>query len=142
MLCKQLPMMVDETQGKNLEVEALIEISRWPFSFDIGQLIHIMLRFLLELFVTHNFYEKVFVVKGGSRHAVNSIQQTSNSLFPCELHEIVHAKAEVIGESANIDMLLKAKKGDRGEEKKFRYTRTMTQSLQSLKEMVPPPMLQ
>ncbi|KAG5531984.1 hypothetical protein RHGRI_026561 [Rhododendron griersonianum] len=47
---------------------------------------------------------RVFVVKYGSFHAVNFIQQTSNSLFPFELHEIVHAKAEVIEESAKIDM--------------------------------------
>ncbi|KAF7114033.1 hypothetical protein RHSIM_RhsimUnG0099500 [Rhododendron simsii] len=60
----------------------------------------------------------VFMVKDGSRHAVNSIQQTSNSLFLCELHEIIHARAEVIGESAKIDMLLKAKRGDKEEKRK------------------------
>ncbi|KAG5521344.1 hypothetical protein RHGRI_033787 [Rhododendron griersonianum] len=60
----------------------------------------------------------VFVVKDGSCHAVNSIQQMSNSLFPCELHEIVRAKAEVIEESAKIDMLLKAKRVDKEEKRK------------------------
>ncbi|KAF7125123.1 hypothetical protein RHSIM_Rhsim12G0072700 [Rhododendron simsii] len=48
----------------------------------------------------------------------NSIQQMSNSLFPCELLEIVHAKAEVIEESAKIDMLLKANRVDKEQKRK------------------------
>lgn len=34
-------------------------------------------------------------VQDAADHAVKTIQQRSNSLFPYELHEIVHAKAEV-----------------------------------------------
>lgn len=33
-------------------------------------------------------------VQDAADHAVKTIQQRSNSLFPYELHEIVHAKAE------------------------------------------------
>ncbi|KAG5535890.1 hypothetical protein RHGRI_023611 [Rhododendron griersonianum] len=99
MLWKQLPMTLEETRGKNLEAEDLIEISI------AGSHVHI--------FLCLSTCVRVFVVKNGSRHAVYSIQQTSNSLFPWELHEIVHAKAEVIGEFAKIDMLLKAKRGEK-----------------------------
>lgn len=35
------------------------------------------------------------VVKDAADHAVKSIQQKSNSLFPYELREIIDAKAEV-----------------------------------------------
>ncbi|KAE9459655.1 hypothetical protein RHGRI_019769 [Rhododendron griersonianum] len=58
------------------------------------------------------------VVQDAAHHAVKTIQQRSNSLFPYELQEIVHAKAEVIEESAKIDMLLKLKRGDK--EEKFK----------------------
>lgn len=34
-------------------------------------------------------------VQDAANHAVKSLQQRSNSLFPYELQEIVHAKAEV-----------------------------------------------
>ncbi|CAL5434550.1 unnamed protein product [Camellia sinensis] len=39
------------------------------------------------------------VVHDAAHHAVKTIQQRSNSLFPYELQEIVHAKAEVMEES-------------------------------------------
>ncbi|KAF5952421.1 hypothetical protein HYC85_010365 [Camellia sinensis] len=58
------------------------------------------------------------VVQDAAHHAVKTIQQRSNSLFPYELQEIVHAKAEVIEESAKIDMVLKVKRGDK--EEKFK----------------------
>lgn len=35
------------------------------------------------------------VVQDAANHAVKTIQQRSNSLFPYELQEVVHAKAEV-----------------------------------------------
>lgn len=34
-------------------------------------------------------------VQDAANHAVKSLQQKSNSLFPYELQEVVHAKAEV-----------------------------------------------
>ncbi|KAL6980967.1 hypothetical protein U1Q18_022603 [Sarracenia purpurea var. burkii] len=58
------------------------------------------------------------VVQDAADHAVKTIQQRSNSLFPYVLLEIIHAKAEVIEESAKIDMLLKVKRGDK--EEKFK----------------------
>ncbi|KAF7137189.1 hypothetical protein RHSIM_Rhsim07G0073300 [Rhododendron simsii] len=58
------------------------------------------------------------VVQDAAHHAVKTIQQRSNSLFPYELLEIVHSKAEVIEESSKIDMLLKLKRGDK--EEKFK----------------------
>ncbi|XAR63567.1 hypothetical protein NMG60_11023543 [Bertholletia excelsa] len=58
------------------------------------------------------------VIQDAAHHAVKTIQQRSNSLDPYELQEIVHAKAEVVDESAKIGMLLKLKRGSR--EEKFK----------------------
>lgn len=58
------------------------------------------------------------VVQDAANHAIKTIQQRSNSLLPYELREIIHAKAEVIEESAKFDMLLKVKRGDK--EEKFK----------------------
>ncbi|CAA2963353.1 cysteine proteinase inhibitor 6-like [Olea europaea var. sylvestris] len=58
------------------------------------------------------------VVQDAAHHAVKTIQERSNSLFPYELREIVHAKAEVVEESAKFDMLLKVNRG--GKEEKFK----------------------
>ncbi|XP_072980787.1 cysteine proteinase inhibitor 12-like [Typha angustifolia] len=55
------------------------------------------------------------VVKDAADHAVKTIQQKSNSLFPYELLEILHAKAEVIEDAAKFDMLLKLKRGAKEE---------------------------
>ncbi|CAH2053901.1 unnamed protein product [Thlaspi arvense] len=53
-----------------------------------------------------------------AEHAVKTIQQRSNSLFPYELQEVVNANAEVTGETAKFDMLLKLKRGEK--EEKFK----------------------
>ncbi|XP_010499025.1 PREDICTED: cysteine proteinase inhibitor 6 [Camelina sativa] len=53
-----------------------------------------------------------------AEHAVKTIQQRSNSLFPYQLLEVMHANAEVTGESAKFNMLLKLKRGDK--EEKFK----------------------
>ncbi|CAM0880885.1 unnamed protein product [Alopecurus aequalis] len=58
------------------------------------------------------------VVKDAADHAVKTIQQRSNSLFPYELLEIVHAKAEVVEDFAKFDMLLKLKRGTKEEKMK------------------------
>ena len=39
--------------------------------------------------------EHDLAVQDAAHHAVKTIQQRSNSLFPYELQEVVHAKAEV-----------------------------------------------
>jgi len=57
-------------------------------------------------------------VKHVAEQAVKTIQQRSNSLFPYELLEVVHAKAEVTGEAAKYNMLLKLKRGEK--EEKFK----------------------
>ncbi|KAM3685750.1 hypothetical protein ACB098_11G144300 [Castanea mollissima] len=57
-------------------------------------------------------------VQDAANHAVKTIQQRSNSLFPYELQEVIHAKAEVIDESSKFDMLLKVKRGSK--EEKFK----------------------
>uniref|UniRef100_A0A2N9IKN7 Cysteine proteinase inhibitor n=1 Tax=Fagus sylvatica TaxID=28930 RepID=A0A2N9IKN7_FAGSY len=57
-------------------------------------------------------------VQDAANHAVKTIQQRSNSLFPYELQEVVHAKAEVVDESAKFDMVLKVKRGSK--EEKFK----------------------
>ncbi|XP_039136454.1 cysteine proteinase inhibitor 12-like [Dioscorea cayenensis subsp. rotundata] len=58
------------------------------------------------------------VVKDAANHAVTTIQQRSNSIVPYELLDILHAKAEVIEDSAKFDMLLKLKRGSK--EEKFK----------------------
>ncbi|XP_031279419.1 cysteine proteinase inhibitor 12 [Pistacia vera] len=58
------------------------------------------------------------VVQDAANHAVQTIQQRSNSLFPFVLQEIVHAKAEVVEDFAKFNMLLKVKRGDK--EEKFK----------------------
>lgn len=55
------------------------------------------------------------VVKDAASHAVKSIQERSNSLFPYELLEIIRAKAEVVEETAKFDILLKLKRGTKEE---------------------------
>ncbi|PRQ55767.1 putative Cystatin domain-containing protein [Rosa chinensis] len=57
-------------------------------------------------------------VQDAANHAVKSLQQRSNSLFPYELQEVVHAKAEVIEDHAKFNMLLKLKRGEK--EEKYR----------------------
>ncbi|KAK4756006.1 hypothetical protein SAY87_009763 [Trapa incisa] len=57
-------------------------------------------------------------VQDAAHHALKTIQQRSNSLFPYELREILHAKAEVMEDSAKFDMLLKVKRGEK--EEKFK----------------------
>ncbi|GFP84912.1 cysteine proteinase inhibitor 6 [Phtheirospermum japonicum] len=58
------------------------------------------------------------VVQEAAHHAVRTIQERSNSLFPYELSEVVDANAEVVETSAKFDMLLKVKRG--GKEEKFK----------------------
>ncbi|KAH7536616.1 hypothetical protein FEM48_Zijuj03G0003600 [Ziziphus jujuba var. spinosa] len=57
-------------------------------------------------------------VQDAANHAINTLQQRSNSLFPYVLQEVVHAKAEVIDDSAKFDILLKVKRGDKEEKYK------------------------
>lgn len=57
-------------------------------------------------------------VQDAANHAIKTIQQRSNSLVPYELHEVVDAKAEVIDDVANFNLLLKLKRG--AKEEKFK----------------------
>ncbi|KAJ7949410.1 Cysteine proteinase inhibitor [Quillaja saponaria] len=57
-------------------------------------------------------------VQDATSHALKIIQQRSNSLFPYELQEVIHAKAEVIDEFAKFDILLKVKRGSKEEKLK------------------------
>ncbi|KAK9951298.1 hypothetical protein M0R45_006752 [Rubus argutus] len=50
-------------------------------------------------------------VQDAATHAVQSLQQRSNSLFPYELLEILLAKAKVIEDYAKFHLLLKVKRG-------------------------------
>ncbi|KAL6850476.1 hypothetical protein ACP4OV_021103 [Aristida adscensionis] len=58
------------------------------------------------------------VVKDAANHAVKSIQERSNSLFPYELLEIIRAKAEVVEDFAKFDILMKLKRGSKEEKMK------------------------
>lgn len=58
------------------------------------------------------------VVQDAANHAVSTLQQRSNSLFPYELQEVVHAKAEVIDDFAKFDLVLKVKRGNKEEKYK------------------------
>ncbi|KAJ1283263.1 hypothetical protein BS78_03G115300 [Paspalum vaginatum] len=55
------------------------------------------------------------VVKDAADHAVKSIQQRSNSLFPYELLEIIRAKAQVVEDFVKFDILMKLKRGSKEE---------------------------
>lgn len=65
------------------------------------------------------------VVQDAADHAVKTIQERSNSLFPYELLEIVRAKAEVIEESAKFNLLLKLKRGAKEEKFKVEVHKNM-----------------
>ncbi|OWM87284.1 hypothetical protein CDL15_Pgr022391 [Punica granatum] len=77
-------------------------------------------------------------VQDAAHHAVKTIQQRSNSLFPYELHEIVHAKAEacVAENSAKFDMLLNLKRGEKEEKFKVEVHKNHEGTLH-LNQMVP-----
>lgn len=55
------------------------------------------------------------VIKDAAHHAVKSIQERSNSLFPYELLEIIRAKAQVVEDFAKFDILMKLKRGSKEE---------------------------
>ncbi|WOL00625.1 cysteine proteinase inhibitor 12-like [Canna indica] len=65
------------------------------------------------------------VVKDAADHAVQTIQQRSNSLAPYELLDILHAKADVIEDTAKFDMLLKVKRGTKEEKYKVEVHKTL-----------------
>ncbi|KAJ0042262.1 hypothetical protein Pint_18444 [Pistacia integerrima] len=52
-----------------------------------------------------------FEVQSAASHAVKSIQQRSNSLFPYELLEILHAKAKILEDYARFELHLKLRRG-------------------------------
>ncbi|KAJ8493839.1 hypothetical protein OPV22_015560 [Ensete ventricosum] len=58
------------------------------------------------------------VVKDAAHHAVQTIQQRSNSLAPYELLEVLLARAEVVEDIAKFDMLIKVKRGSNEEKLK------------------------
>ncbi|CAL9113629.1 unnamed protein product [Musa textilis] len=58
------------------------------------------------------------VVKDAAHHAVQTIQQRSNSLAPYELLEVLLARAEVVEDTAKFDMLIKVKRGSKEEKLK------------------------
>jgi hypothetical protein len=58
------------------------------------------------------------IVKDAADHAVKSIQERSNSLFPYELLEIIGAKAQVVEGFAKFDILMKLKRGSKEEKMK------------------------
>jgi len=58
------------------------------------------------------------VVQDAANHVLKTLQQRSNSLYPYELQEVVHAKAETAEGIAKYDILLKLKRNDK--EEKFK----------------------
>ncbi|XP_021762341.1 cysteine proteinase inhibitor 6-like [Chenopodium quinoa] len=54
-------------------------------------------------------------VQNAAHHALKTIQQRSNSLFPYELQEVSHATAEVVEETAKFNLHLKVKRGEKQE---------------------------
>ncbi|KNA17069.1 hypothetical protein SOVF_083420 isoform A [Spinacia oleracea] len=54
-------------------------------------------------------------VQNAANHALQTIQQRSNSLFPYELQEVSHAKAEVVDDTAKFNLHLKVKRGNKEE---------------------------
>ncbi|KAI3874359.1 hypothetical protein MKX03_016204 [Papaver bracteatum] len=62
-------------------------------------------------------------VKDATDHAVESIRQSSNSLTPHELFEILVAKDEVIDDVVKFHMLLKLKGEARKRSTRVKYTK-------------------
>ncbi|GJU47687.1 cysteine proteinase inhibitor 12 [Tanacetum coccineum] len=58
------------------------------------------------------------VVQDAANHLLKTLQQRSNSLYPYELQEVVHAKAETVEGSAKYDILVKLKRNDKEEKYK------------------------
>ncbi|KAJ0762194.1 putative Cystatin domain-containing protein [Helianthus annuus] len=58
------------------------------------------------------------VVQDAANHVIKTLQQRSNSLYPYELLEVVHAKAETAEGLVKYDILLKLKRNDK--EEKFK----------------------
>ncbi|KAF5811252.1 putative Cystatin domain-containing protein [Helianthus annuus] len=58
------------------------------------------------------------VVQDAANHVLKTLQQRSNSLYPYELLEVVHAKAETAEGLVKYDILLKLKRNDK--EEKFK----------------------
>ncbi|GMH15463.1 hypothetical protein Nepgr_017304 [Nepenthes gracilis] len=54
-------------------------------------------------------------VKNAANQALKTIQERSNSLFPYQLQEISHAKAEVVDDFAKFNLVLKVKRGNKEE---------------------------
>ncbi|CAN1343834.1 Cysteine proteinase inhibitor 12, partial [Linum perenne] len=57
-------------------------------------------------------------VQDAANHALKTIQQRSNSLFPYELQEVADAKAEVVEDTAKFHLVLKVKRGSTEEKLK------------------------
>jgi hypothetical protein len=55
------------------------------------------------------------VVRDAADHAVKTIQQRSNSLYPYQLQQIVNAKAEVVEDTAKFEMVLKLDRSGKAE---------------------------
>ncbi|KAL8192244.1 hypothetical protein R6Q57_027911 [Mikania cordata] len=58
------------------------------------------------------------VVQDAANHILKTLQQRSNSLYPYELQEVVHAKADTAEGFAKYDILVKLKRNDK--EEKFK----------------------
>ncbi|XP_076886906.1 cysteine proteinase inhibitor 12-like [Bidens hawaiensis] len=58
------------------------------------------------------------VVQDAANHVLKTLQQRSNSLYPYELQEVVHAKAEIVEGCAKYDILVQFKRNDK--EEKFK----------------------
>ncbi|KAJ8759838.1 hypothetical protein K2173_009939 [Erythroxylum novogranatense] len=64
-------------------------------------------------------------IQDAAVHAIKSIEQRSNSLFPYELLQILIAKAKVIGDYAKFDLLLKVRRAFKEEKFRVEVTRNM-----------------
>ncbi|XWS65289.1 hypothetical protein CRYUN_Cryun05aG0080600 [Craigia yunnanensis] len=62
-------------------------------------------------------------VQDAANHAIKSIQQRSNSLFPYELLEILLAKIKVIEDYIKFELLLKLRRGNKEENFKVEITK-------------------
>lgn len=75
-------------------------------------------------------------VQEAANHALQTIQQRSNSLFPYELQEITHANANVNESHAKYDMHLKVKRGGKEEKLKVEVHKNAEGTF-NLNQMVP-----
>ncbi|XP_076960338.1 cysteine proteinase inhibitor 6-like isoform X2 [Bidens hawaiensis] len=116
-----LTLEVDDHEGNKKIYQAKVWVKPWLNFKELQEFIHIS-----EQNSEHDEveigYQSVPVediaVQDAANHIIKTLQQRSNSLYPYELLEVIHAKTEAAEGLAKYDILLKVKRNDK--EEKFK----------------------